>query len=449
MIDTNLETPLGIYAAVSVDGGDVLRVRNVRYATAGRFERPVAAEPDPAESADRQHARIACPQPPSASDELLGDPLRGATFDEDCLRLSITRPRDLGAARLPVMVWVHGGSYVSGAGDLGGYDPTVLVREQGVIVVNVTYRLGVLGFVGDGAGRPGNLGLLDLIEALKWVRAHIWAFGGDAANVTVFGQSAGADAVAHLMIANGAEALVRRAIVQSAPFGIRTKRDSMYQRMLTAMGSPDPDATIDELTAAQTRAADAAAGDGLRSGMPFGPQYGVAPLPAEADAEATWRQRAPGTEVLITWNREESSFFVELSPRLQAVGRVPFIGRMLRRALIAFTTTAIYSRDARRFAKLLAHAGATVHTAAFDGVPDGSRIGAAHAIELPLLFPNRDAWGPARLVAPHGALTAPGAGAALRAVWGEFARTGRVRPGRVPNGPGWSGGLTVTDALMR
>ncbi|WP_204263195.1 carboxylesterase family protein [Geodermatophilus normandii] len=91
--------------------------------------------------------------------------------DEDCLRLSVTVPEDAGpGAGLPVMVWVHGGSYVSGAGDAPAYDPAALVREQRVVVVGVTYRLGVLGFLGGWDGRPADLGLLDLLQS--WLRAH-------------------------------------------------------------------------------------------------------------------------------------------------------------------------------------------------------------------------------------------------------------------------------------
>lgn len=77
------------------------------------------------------------------------------------------------------------------------------MAEQNVVVVNVTYRLGLFGYLGDGRTSPANLGLLDQIEALRWVHCNIAAFGGDTANVTIFGQSAGGDAAAHLMIAEG------------------------------------------------------------------------------------------------------------------------------------------------------------------------------------------------------------------------------------------------------
>jgi len=164
---TTVQTEFGEFAAV--DDGEVTRIRNIRYARAERFTPPIPVEPDPHDASARQYQRLGCPQPPAASDVLFGGPLRGVDLDEDCLRLSITRPSDSTGEPMPVMVWIHGGSYVSGAGDLGGYDPRALVLEQRVIVVTVTYRLGVLGFLGDGepGGRPANLGLLDLIEALR------------------------------------------------------------------------------------------------------------------------------------------------------------------------------------------------------------------------------------------------------------------------------------------
>ena len=121
--------------------------------------------------------------------------------------------------RLPVMVWLHGGSYTSGSGDLAIFDPAVLVAETRVIVVSVTYRLGLFGYLSTSTGRPANLGLLDQIEAFRWVQRNIASFGGDPGRVTAFGQSAGGDAVAHLMATPDAASLFQRAIIQSAPAG--------------------------------------------------------------------------------------------------------------------------------------------------------------------------------------------------------------------------------------
>lgn len=159
---------------------------------------------------------------------MIGSSLRPLTSTEDCLRLSLTMPGDIqpGDSR-PVMVWIHGGSYVFGAGDAAIFDPRAMVEEQGVIVVSVTYRLGLFGFLGGSGGRAANVGLLDIIEVLRWVNRNIQAFGGAADCVTLFGQSAGGDAIAHLMIAEDAQGLFQRAIIQSAPLGISLGRHKM------------------------------------------------------------------------------------------------------------------------------------------------------------------------------------------------------------------------------
>ncbi|WP_395244213.1 carboxylesterase family protein [Agromyces sp. MMS24-K17] len=439
---TSVDSPLGAFAAVAADG--VVRVRNIRYARADRFAPPVPVAPEASESADLQFRRITCPQPPSGSDGLLGDPLRGTDADEDCLRLSLTRPADVGAGDdLPVLVWVHGGSHVSGAGDLGGYDPATLVREQRVVVVTITYRLGVLGFLGDPAASPpraANLGLLDLIVALRWVREHIGAFGGDPSLVTVFGQSSGGDAIAHVLAADGADGLVDRVILQSTPFGIRGGRAALQQRMRRAVGDLAADAPLDDVFAAQARARAAANGSGLRAGMAFSPEYGIAPLPPEADVEARWRERAPGLDVLVCWTSEEASFFVEVSPALRRLAARRG-SRSLMRALVRTVTDRVYRTGGRRFADLLAASGARVQVAEFDGRPEGSTIGAAHAIDVALLFANESAWADTPLLAPDGAAALVTAGAPLRAAWAEFARTGRIAEPTVPLGPGWTGGL--------
>lgn len=151
-------------------------------------------------------------------------------FDEHCQRLSDTAPMDTKPNNdLSVMVWIHGDSYETGAGegDDPMYNPAALVREQHIIVVTVTYRLGLFGYLGSEKSTSANLGLLDQIEALRWIKQNISSFGGNPENVTVFGQSAGGDAVAHLMISNGAERLFNRVIIQSVPFGILRDRNKM------------------------------------------------------------------------------------------------------------------------------------------------------------------------------------------------------------------------------
>lgn len=140
---------------------------------------------------------------------------------EDCLYLNIWVPQDAGDRPLPVIVWIHGGGFVNGATAAPVYDGAGLARH-GAIVVTISYRLGLLGFLAhpeltaeaDGVG-SGNYGLMDQIAALEWVRDNIAAFGGDPDRVTIAGQSAGATSVSILMASPRARGLFQRAIAQS------------------------------------------------------------------------------------------------------------------------------------------------------------------------------------------------------------------------------------------
>jgi para-nitrobenzyl esterase len=145
-----------------------------------------------------------------------------ARSSEDCLYLDVSTPGADPALRRPVMVWIHGGANWAGSGD--GTVRSSLAR-QGVVVVSVQYRLGVFGFLShpaltsEGKGASGNYALMDLIAALRWVRDNIAAFGGDPANVTLFGHSAGAQDVGLLMLSPEARGLFARGILESGTPG--------------------------------------------------------------------------------------------------------------------------------------------------------------------------------------------------------------------------------------
>jgi carboxylesterase type B len=128
------------------------------------------------------------------------------------LNLNIWSP-DLGAARQPVMVWIHGGAFEIGTGATACYDGSRFARD-GIVCVTFNYRVGADGFLSLGEGNA-NRGLLDQVAALEWVQENISAFGGDPANVTVFGQSSGGKSIASLLSMPRAEGLFRRAIAQS------------------------------------------------------------------------------------------------------------------------------------------------------------------------------------------------------------------------------------------
>ncbi|XP_011474593.1 pyrethroid hydrolase Ces2e-like [Oryzias latipes] len=136
-------------------------------------------------------------------------------ISEDCLYLNIYAPANQAQnAKLPVMVWIHGGGFSLGSASM--YDGSALAVYQDVIVVLIQYRLGVLGFLSTGDEHlPGNFGLLDQIEALRWVKEHISSFGGDPNSVTVFGESAGGVSVSLLLVSPLAKGLIHRGIAQS------------------------------------------------------------------------------------------------------------------------------------------------------------------------------------------------------------------------------------------
>jgi len=154
--------------------------------------------------------------PPPQGGHFGMDALSPDPTDADWLTVNVWSPDPTPGAGLPVMVWIQGGGYEIGMSGLPEYDGIRLAREGGVVLVTLNYRVGIEGFA-QLEGAPANRGLLDQVAALEWVRDNIAAFGGDAARVTVFGQSAGGGSVAALLAMDRAAGLFHRAVVQSMP----------------------------------------------------------------------------------------------------------------------------------------------------------------------------------------------------------------------------------------
>jgi carboxylesterase type B len=199
----------------SVDDG-VNTFKGIRYAAtpfgANRFRPPQPVEPWSGVRDALNYGPKApqLPYPPPIAALIPEFAVPGA----DCLNLNIWS-RELGSARLPVMVWIPGGMFEFGTGSAPWYDGSRFARD-GVVCVTMNYRVGADGFLYLGEGNA-NLGLLDQIAALAWVQENIVAFGGDPGNVTIFGESAGAMSVGTLLSMPRAEGLFRRAIAQSGP----------------------------------------------------------------------------------------------------------------------------------------------------------------------------------------------------------------------------------------
>lgn len=197
--------------------GGVCVFKGIPFATARRWHAPEPVVAWGGIRPARHYAHMA-PQNPTQLQGLLGT--GGGTQDEDCLHLNVWTP-SCDSTRRPVMVWIHGGAFTTGAGSLGLYHGQHLSESGDVVVVTINYRLGSFGFLrladvsGGKIGAGGSEGLMDQIEALRWVRDNIARFGGDPGNVTIFGESAGAMSVVSLMASHQAEGLFHKAICQS------------------------------------------------------------------------------------------------------------------------------------------------------------------------------------------------------------------------------------------
>lgn len=365
-------------------------------------------------------------------------PVKGPRSDaEDCLFVDVTTPRATAPAPRPVMVWLHGGDHEDGEGAM--YGAQRLAAGGDVVVVTVNYRLGALGYLGD-----GNFGLQDQQAALRWVRANAAAFGGDPGKVTLFGESAGARSVCAHLVSPASAGLFHRAVLQSGPCLddetlVRAEALRHARRLAGKFDRPLRAVTAAELVAAddeETR---------------YGPVYGTALLPG-TPREAFASGRFHRVPVLHGINRDEETFRVyglELSrQRLldesdfrayvtglygakvakRALARYPAsaYGGSYARALAAAMTDAVWGRPAIATNEAL---GARTTTYAYefseqdnpwfkDLPPASFPVGAPHLAELPYLFDL--AWSEP-LTAEQRRLSG-----ALTGIWSDFARTGRA-----------------------
>lgn len=218
------DAPVVSSSAGSVRGeaaGSVNIFRGIPYARPPVGElrwRPPLPAPRWRDVRDATQYGAACMQPPSRDGSIYYN--THAAMSEDCLFLNVWTPAN--AHNAPVLVWIHGGSLAGGAGSEEMYDGTRFA-ERGVIVVSINYRLGALGYMAhpdlsaeSRRNISGNYGLMDQVQALRWVQRNIAAFGGDPSNVTIAGESAGALSVMYLMATPDARGLFARAIAQSA-----------------------------------------------------------------------------------------------------------------------------------------------------------------------------------------------------------------------------------------
>ena len=236
---STVQTKSGPVAGYVDDG--VFIYKGIPYAKAERFM--PAEDPDPWTEVRASRAYgPTCPQGARAGwyddNQAFAMHWDDGFPDEDCLRVNVWTAGIKDGAKRPVMVWLHGGGFSAGSGqELISYDGTNLARDHGVVVVSLNHRLNTLGFLdlsafGGKYEHTGNLGMLDIVKALEWVRDNISAFGGDPSNVTIFGQSGGGGKVSTLMAMPSAKGLFHKAIVQSG--SITNLMDPKYSRRIGA-----------------------------------------------------------------------------------------------------------------------------------------------------------------------------------------------------------------------
>lgn len=386
-----------------MDESTVVRSGPIRYARAGRFRRPEAVDP---RDASRSQDTI-CPQPPSRLDAVMGPPRDQRPQDEDCLNLAVASPGLDDRAR-PVMVWLHGGGFSSGAGVRDWYDGGKLAAEGDVVVVGVNYRLGALGYLRLPGISDGNLGLLDQLEALRWVRANIARFGGNPDDVTVFGQSAGALSLLQLLELPQARELFHRAVLQSPPL-LSVGKDpetaaAIGQRFADALDDDPRSADTTAILDAQRTVAAAHVEQHGSMDLPFTPVSDVDPL---GRSSTSFREHVRDLDVLYGWNLDDTAAFPDQGPDHEAA------------------TERLYGTPLRGLGDRLADAGAHAHSYRFDWRPRGSPFGATHCLELPLLLGTRSAWQDAPMLGTTPWSEIDAFGAALRRAWYGFARSGR------------------------
>jgi para-nitrobenzyl esterase len=234
------------------DDGGIKVFKGIPYASARRFEAPVAPKP----WAEVRDALVFGPMSPQSRGPL-GSLFASWTFDkdmsEDCQILNVWTPGLRDNDKRPVMVWLHGGDFTSLSGSRNVFDGARLCRKGDVVVVTLNHRLNVFGYLQLAHLAPqfpdaGNAGMLDIVVALKWVKDNIAEFGGDPGNVTIFGQSGGGGKVSTLMAMPAARGLFHKAIVQSGSYYLQAMSAEEGTRLTVAL-----------LTALEMKPADAPA----------------------------------------------------------------------------------------------------------------------------------------------------------------------------------------------
>ena len=397
-------------------------------------------------------------------------------MNEDCLFLNIWTPALGDGGKRPVMVWLHGGAFVSGAGSSPMYDGTSLARHEDVVVVTLNHRLGLLGYIylaqlgGPAFEASGNAGMLDIVSALRWVRENIAGFGGDPENVTLFGELGGGAKTSVLMAMPAAKGLFHKAIIQSGP-----ALEMMLPADATAVArgameclNLDPaqpqallTARVEDLVEAQTvvlRARDPM-GFANRRRVGFNPVVDGRHLPAGPFAP-TAPALSADVPMMIGTNKDEMALFFGLAPWLSELSEAAlpqvaqrFLGERAAAIVAAYRRAEPKAapRDLlitiasdlgmrlpslamadRKVAQKAAPAYVylfTWETPALEG-----RLKSCHALEIPFVFDTVDRA--ARLTGD--AVARKALARTMGRSWAQFARHGDPNHGGLPHWPAYA-----------
>lgn len=417
------------------------------------------------------------PPPPTNNARItrtLFAPLTSQPESEDCLYLNVWSKGVGQKADRPVMVWLHGGGFISGSGASSLYDGINLCRRGDVVVVTINHRLGALAhlnlypFIKDEKYKnSGMAGMLDAVQALEWVRDNIAAFGGNPNNVTIFGESGGGRKVSTLLATPAAKGLFHRAIIQSGPglrfptqeiAAMRTK--ILMEELGLTTDQTDKLLTIpfEKITAAQITAERKTIAQ-LPESAPFFDRYGWSPVICDALPNSPFDPEAPmeslDIPVMIGSNRHEMALFIspnkaldvidmkmlraqvkplagEFTDELIAIYQKQYPTENLRGILLLILADDRYRIDSIKLAeRKSAKEAAPIYMYRFDWETPvwNGLLRASHALEIPFVFNNAqlsDAF-------TGGGPDAVQLSAVMSETWMSFARTGNPNNPMLPN----------------